>query len=349
MEAFAKDSKNNVLGGSGPVNKNIDFNQFHGRGEEGFTDYSTSGNANPIAAEPAVFEPNAAAYTRPRGAPGDRTGIDRASTFNASAGIDKMYGEETLGLGASTFLEGTPAPRAAIQRHDSEEKVAGANGMNGGGLGRKRSLAQKIRGISGSTRHRPNQNGRITSPERVGQNSPPATSQGETLSAGGMPRINETNQTNPFFKDYRGGNADHDAEYDRKGQRIAAAQQKQQEQLDKAAAQTNGRGRLERSGSIGGGEEEFYASAAAARHRATSSPKRPAGSGGEKIVGGGTGIGIESRLLQRRVTNDGVSGTEEGNQLNNAGGGTVSGSSGGGGFLSRVKSLKGGKRGRPAI
>ena len=170
---------------------------------------------------------------------------------------------------------------------------------NGGGLGRKRSLAQKIRGISNPTRggaftgHAP----KITSPNGFHEpnTSPPGPR--EAQSAGGMPRVRETNNNNnnnnPFFNDY-------DDAYERKGQKIQIAEQQRK-----------------RNDSIGGGEDQVTS----ARARAMSSPKRTPTGG----------------MLERRVTNEGAV----------AGPGPGPAESSGGRFLSRVKSLKGGKRSRP--
>ena len=286
MQAFAKDSANNTIGGSGPVHKEINFAQFHGRGDEGFTDYATSGVAKPPTESVVEFESYAGASAPQRRGPGVRPGVDRTSSFNPTDRIEPVHGEESLGLGTSTFLEGAPAARTAIRRRESEnEQVPGMG--NAAGLGRKRSLAQKIRGISNA-----NRGGafagppKVTTPNGAYERTTSPTDPGEAQSAGGMPKIRETK--NPFFNDY-------DDAYERKGQQIQIAEQRR------------------RNGSIGGGEEQINA-----RARAMSSPKR-APSGG---------------FLERRATNDEpVSSPAE--------------PSGGGGFLSRVKSLKGGKRARP--
>jgi hypothetical protein len=118
MQAFPKDSANNLIGGSGPVHKNIDFAQFHGRGAEGFTDYSTSGAAaRPV--EPVVYESYAGASAPIRAGPGIRPGIDRTSSFNPTARVEPVHGDESMGLGTSTFLEGAPASQTAIKRRES--------------------------------------------------------------------------------------------------------------------------------------------------------------------------------------------------------------------------------------
>ncbi|KAL8825185.1 MAG: hypothetical protein Q9170_007896 [Blastenia crenularia] len=267
MQAFAKDSINNTLGGSGPVNKDLDLNQFHGRGAEGFTDFSAS-RINTAAAEP---EPYAGANALNRKAPGVRPGVDR---FNPTDRVEPIHGDESLGLGTSTFLEGAPAARAAIQRRQSESE--GVSG--GGGLGRTRSLAQKIRGISNTTRHLDRPAGRVSSPNGMYERATSPTSPGEVQSGGGMPKIRETK---PFFDDY-------DDAYEKKGQKIQIAEEQN---------------RVE-----GGGT----------RARAISSPKRSAPPG----------------ILERRVTHDGA-GSNADPEVKKEG------------FLSRVRSLKGGKRARP--
>ena len=286
MQAFAKDSANNTIGGSGPVHKEINFAQFHGRGDEGFTDFATSGSAKPQAEAGAEFESYAGSSAPVRRGPGVRPGIDRTSSFNPTARVDPVHGEESLGLGTSTFLEGAPAARTAIQRRDSEnDQIPGMS--NGGGLGRKRSLAQKIRGISNSNRGGAFAGpAKATSPNGFYERNTSPTGPGDAQSAGGMPKIRETQ--NPFFNDY-------DDAYEKKGQKIQIAEQRR------------------RNGSIGGGEDQINA-----RARARSSPKRTPTGG----------------VLERRFTNDGANGSP-------------AEPSGGGGFLSRVKSLKGGKRTRP--
>ena len=182
MQAFPKDSRNMALGGAGPNNSNIDLNLFHGRTTEGYTDYSSSA----VAEAPAV-----------------RKG-SQGQNFNPTAKIDPVHGDESMGLGTSTFLEGAPASRSAIQRRQSETEPPNfSNGPNLG-LQRKKSLAQKIRGIN--TRN--NSTGRMTSPEPApGYLSAPGTSNNSS----GSRRVN--NERNPFFQDY-------DEAYDKKGAKI---------------------------------------------------------------------------------------------------------------------------------
>lgn len=266
MQAFPKDSANNMIGGSGPVNKNIDIAQFHGHGADAFDDYSTSGPKGPAP----VYEPYAGPSVPYRG--DARPGIDRTSSFNPTAKADLVHGDLTIGLGTSTFLEGAPAPRVAIQRRESEGAFE-----NAGGLGRKRSLAQKIRGMSNARR----QDGArgVGSPEpRYERTTSPVT----TPSANGLPSVRETN---PFFDDY-------DAAYEKKGVSIKVA-----EEQNKV-----------REGEMG-------------RARAPSTPMRPA------VVG---------NTLERKITNDAPGGEVQ-----------AEGEGKSGGFLSRVKSLRGGGRNKP--
>jgi len=175
MQAFPKDSLNNVLGGGGPLNKRPDHATFLGQAdEEAFKDYSKGGaGAN-------GYEPYDVQVPRPVGA--------QPVVQSATTRVEPIHGEETLGLGTSTFLEGAPASRAALQRRESEQ----TSPTEVGGLGRKKSLAQKIRGINGPRRDY-GPSGRITSPE--GMYSP------ELRTPGGS----KVNETNPFFNEFSKG------------------------------------------------------------------------------------------------------------------------------------------------
>jgi Pal1 cell morphology protein len=164
MQAFPKDSKNMALGGSGPINSSLNLDLIHGHTSEGYLDYSAT----------AVSKK------------GD-------ATFD-SARAEVIHGAESMGLGTSTFLEGTPASRSAIQRRQSESENPAANG----GLQRTKSLANKFKGINRAGTVR------VASPE----------SMGATPSSAG-PAIGSSRATerNPFFQDY-------DEAYDAKGVRI---------------------------------------------------------------------------------------------------------------------------------
>ncbi|KAH6604116.1 hypothetical protein Trco_007562 [Trichoderma cornu-damae] len=110
MQAFPEGSLNNTLGGSGPLNAQADHSTFMGHGtDEAFRDYASSGRSK------GSFEPQG------------REGL--------------VHGDESHGLGTSTFLEGTPAARSAIVRRQAEQ----AQELAEGGLQRKKSLAQRIR------------------------------------------------------------------------------------------------------------------------------------------------------------------------------------------------------------
>ncbi|KAL2834854.1 Pal1 cell morphology protein-domain-containing protein [Aspergillus cavernicola] len=163
LQAFPKDSSNMALGGAGPNNQNIDLNQFHGRMEEGYNDFSSTrvpdNHKNEVS-------------------------------FDPTARIDPVHGSESMGLGTSTFLDGAPASRSAIREVQPDPNSAG-------GLQRKKSLAQRIRGIN-----RPN--GRVGSPQAAYRSPGNATS----------PR----NEGNPFFEDY-------DDAWDKKAARINSAEE----------------------------------------------------------------------------------------------------------------------------
>lgn len=179
MQAFPVGSANNALGGSGPVNKQIDLDIYHGRAAQGFTDYN----------ETMQIPTNGNEYLNSRRPQVD----DRTQAFNAKENIEPVHGEATAGLGSTTFMEGTPASRAALQRRESETADDGTQPSGGfGGLSRKRSIAQKFRGMS---RGRPGMSeaGRVKSPEARYVTSP------GPQSAGG--RVGAVQELNPFFNE----------------------------------------------------------------------------------------------------------------------------------------------------
>ncbi|RAR00011.1 membrane associated protein pal1 [Stemphylium lycopersici] len=177
MEAFPVGSANNSLGGAGPLNTKIDLDRIHGRGAEGFTDFAS--------AESEWKKPAA-----------------QTAEYSAKSRDDIVHGEQSNGLGTSTFLEGAPASRRAIQEEsDAQRQKALAEN----GLGRKKSIAQRFRGISQPRRY--GDGSRITSPDaRYGG----ATSPNGPYSAGAVTQT-KANEQNPFFSD------DYDKAYDAKG------------------------------------------------------------------------------------------------------------------------------------
>lgn len=184
MQAFPVGSANNVLGGSGPVNANVDLDRFHGRGQEGFNDFATSGA---------------------------KAAQKQTESFNAKQNIEPVHGEESFGLGTSTFLEGAPAPKRSVQPGESDDDELPA--MQGPGLGRKKSLAVRLRGLSAPRR---TDSDRIVSPDaRYTPQSPGPGVQ----SAGGISkaRYGPSQEANPFFNDY-------DDAYEKKGSQIRIAE-----------------------------------------------------------------------------------------------------------------------------
>jgi hypothetical protein len=171
MQAFPKGSTNMALGGAGPNNSNIDLNLFHGRMEEGHNDFSTAARN----AETGVIDP--------------------------TARVDPIHGPQSMGLGTSTFLDGAPASRSAMARRQSENENSLA--PNGGGLARKKSLAQRLRGRAAGP-------GRITSPT---DNLPPVAPQVSSSQSGSA----RANERNPYFQE-----DEYDEEWDKKGSSIEA-------------------------------------------------------------------------------------------------------------------------------
>ncbi|SZF00082.1 unnamed protein product [Blumeria hordei] len=131
MQAFPKDSLNNVLGGGGPVNARPDHSTFLGnKDEEAFKDYS-KGRSGFNEFEP--YNNGVVSFSHTR---------QESNVVSATTRVEPIHGEETLGLGTSTFLEGAPASRTAMQRRLSETLPTENN------LSRSKSLAQKFRGIN---------------------------------------------------------------------------------------------------------------------------------------------------------------------------------------------------------
>lgn len=178
MQAFPKDSLNNVLGGGGPLNKRPDHSTFLGNSnEEAFKDYSKGGTGYSAGLEPYGSESSRSKPSR-----------QDSAIQSATTRIEPVHGDETLGLGTSTFLEGAPASRTAMQRRESEQSP-----VETGGLSRKKSLAQKIRGMN--TTRREYGPGRVTSPDGalVSPETPLYTPGGSR------------NETNPFFNEFSKG------------------------------------------------------------------------------------------------------------------------------------------------
>ncbi|KAF2758080.1 Pal1-domain-containing protein [Pseudovirgaria hyperparasitica] len=199
MQAFPMGSANMAMGGSGPVNNKIDIDRIHGRQPDAFGDY----NARTTGQDPFTFRAKL-----PQS--------ERSAIVNPKGLIEPVHGEETAGLGTSTFLEGAPASRSAMQRRDSENETAV---LQSNGLSRKKSLAQRIRGIS-----QPRRGGFADGAPRIGTgeprynngvNSPEEAMPSRTVqSAGGITKAGEQN---PFFEDY-------DDAYEKKGTTIRIAE-----------------------------------------------------------------------------------------------------------------------------
>ena len=166
MQAFPEGSLNNSIVGSGPL-RDADHSTFMGNAnEEAFQDYAYSSNkgsgSHPLnKGGPAIFDP-----------------VSRGEV---------IHGDESEGLGTSTFLEGTPAARAAIARHYKEQSQELAEVD----LRRKKSLAQRIRHVGKSPRDY--NTARMHNPDLVlgKQRSPQSAGVGT--------------EVNPFFSEYSQG------------------------------------------------------------------------------------------------------------------------------------------------
>jgi len=189
MQAFPEGSANNALTGFGPISKQGDYSNYAGTGDpEAFSEFSM----------PAGRRGSAPLEEKRPSAP-------RAQSFDPVARIEPVHGDESLGLGTSTFLDGAPASRKAIEEQkelDRQNEILQDKQKSGfgGGIQRKKSLAQKIRSISGN---RPNYQNGVPSPNEDRQ-SPRYTPRKDS-SAG---------SSNPFFSDY-------DSAYDKKSEVIS--------------------------------------------------------------------------------------------------------------------------------
>lgn len=175
IEAFPEDSLNNTIGGSGPLNSRPDHATFMGiADEEAFKDYATGKKDSSRYVD---FQPHRVLRETPVFDPLRRGNI--------------LHGDQTLGLGTSTFLEGTPAARTAIQRREQER----AADMAKEALQRKKSLAHRIRSINrGTLGFQPS--GRMTNPDGT-RRSP---SDAYTPASGSMQ--NPSTERNPFFQEH---------------------------------------------------------------------------------------------------------------------------------------------------
>ncbi|KAI0805510.1 Pal1 cell morphology protein-domain-containing protein [Xylaria sp. FL0064] len=165
MQAFAKDSANNTIGGAGPLNKRPDHKLFMGQEPH---------DASSMFA--GVRDPS-------------RSKVHEMDLFDPKQRGDMEYGEQTLGLGSSTFLEGTPAARTAIARNQEESAQEAAEA----GLGRKKSVVQRFKSIKRGPRDY-SDSGRVTSPEGYPGHSPRPS----------LPSAGVT-ERNPFFTEYDKG------------------------------------------------------------------------------------------------------------------------------------------------
>ncbi len=106
-------------------------------------------------------------------------------SFDPRSKTEPVHGVESAGLGTSTFLEGAPAPKSAIEKANA---AAIMEDYDDGALARKKSLVQKIksgrRGTSGA-----------------GDRSPPPPMNGSLLMSTGTIATNIDPAYNPIYKE----------------------------------------------------------------------------------------------------------------------------------------------------
>ncbi|KAF3910061.1 hypothetical protein ABW21_db0209126 [Orbilia brochopaga] len=229
MQAFPKDSKNNVLGGFDFDLKTNDPHShlFGNRDPEAYLDFAAGRRGS------AVDDLQDA--TRPSS--------KRTQSFDP-INRPMIHGDESLGLGTSTFLEGTPATKKAIEKAQAEEDVLRPTTSAGykdiSGLQRKKSLAQKFRGIGSQKpntdeamdkvapgfdrRHKPSKS---NSPTNDGYPERPFT---PTSPPRGPPPVNRSTKANAS----QNRDDDYDSAWDKKGESILIAEDERRTGRDRA-------------------------------------------------------------------------------------------------------------------
>ena len=152
VAAFPANSLTNTLaGGLGEV-PGLDRDKFFGlTPQEAFQDY---GDIAPVAPRRTSDPENLPV----RSSKADNTGIStteaqkvrptigiRSASFDPRLKTEPVHGIESAGLGTSTFLEGAPAPKSAIEKAAAAAAAASGEDEDSGVLARKKSLVQKIK------------------------------------------------------------------------------------------------------------------------------------------------------------------------------------------------------------
>lgn len=189
LAAFAEGSANNSIAGKAPLSK------------PGYVDITG------LEIQESYIDFSATAKSAPRDdredLPSGERKTDWTPFINPTDRVDQIHGEESNGLGTSTFLEGATAPPSA-QRGDNSSDIMQMD--NSPGLSRKPTLVNRLnRAMSapkrpvdlGNTGQRSgslNNGYAAKSPF-----SPPLPSSAVAQSAGGPSRMRADPNKNPFF------------------------------------------------------------------------------------------------------------------------------------------------------
>ncbi|KAF3933295.1 hypothetical protein ABW20_dc0103507 [Dactylellina cionopaga] len=232
MQAFPEGSKNNVLGGFDFDLKTSDHNNLFGTREpEAYLDFAAGRRGSAVDEVYETIRPNS----------------KRAQSFDP-ANRPVIHGDVSLGLGSSTFLEGTPAAKKAIEKAQSEEEVirpiTSAGNKDGGSLQRKKSLAQKFRGIGSQKpssgdggdkvapgfdrRHKPTKS---NSPTNEGYPERPFT---PTSPPRGPPPVNRSAKASGSQARNGYSGDDSDSAWDKKGESIQIVEDERRMNRDRA-------------------------------------------------------------------------------------------------------------------
>ncbi|KAI5301681.1 hypothetical protein KEM56_001470, partial [Ascosphaera pollenicola] len=109
MQAFAEDSPSMVPTGGAP--RTFDHDLYLGKGEDPYNDFSRTAIKQMLKTENSQPSPD-------------------VTTYDPKHKIEPVHGEETMGLGTSTFLDGAPASRVAIQENRKEDAYLGLPGAS---------------------------------------------------------------------------------------------------------------------------------------------------------------------------------------------------------------------------
>lgn len=152
--AFPADGPNNSIKGAGNVTKDEQLNLAFGHytedhneivGSRGKPTAPSGETTTPLIKTNRTHNDLTTSLQLPKQNPS-------VINFDSNVKADQVHGPSTAGLGSSTFLDGAPAPKAVAPENDNFLSI------NNGGLGRKKSLVQRLRRTGSENNSRRNSN-----------------------------------------------------------------------------------------------------------------------------------------------------------------------------------------------